>query len=216
MGREAKHTTITIDGRAHAGDALLETDEVFVRVEGEAKRRKLPLRALTKLAARGTSLAFEHAGTRYEIEVGDAARWVEKIRSPKALLDKLGIANGSRVHVAGLDDDASFGALLTKAEVVRAPLDGDASVVVLGIRARTELTCVKRARKAVGDGLSLWIAYPKGKKELSEHHVRATAIAEGLVDVLVVRFSDERSALKLVVRKRERKPAPKPKAKAKA
>lgn len=206
MGRQAKHTTITIDGRAHEGDALLETDEVFVRVEGEPKRRKLPLRALKKVLGRGTTLAFEHEGARYELEVGDGAAWASKITSPPSLLDKLGIQKGSRVHVSGLDDEAAFGALLKAHRVVPVPLGKEASVVVLGITTRAELSCVKRARRAVGDGLALWIAYPKGKKELSEDHVRAAAIAEGLVDVLVARFSDARSALKLVVRKSERAP----------
>ncbi len=209
MGREAKHTTITIDGEAHDGDALLETDEVFVRIEGEAKRRKLPLRALTKVVGKGASLSFAHEGHRYRIEVDDAARWADKITSPPSLLDKLGIVLGSRAHVAGLDDDASFAKLLSAAKITQVPLGKNASVVVRGITSPGELTIVSKARRVVGDELALWIVYPKGKKELSEDHVRAAAIAEGLVDIKVARFSETRSALKLVVRKSERAPAKK-------
>lgn len=204
MGREAKHTTIAIDGRAHAGDALLETDELFVRIEGEPKRRKLRLAALKKVSGVGTSLTFHHEGARYAIEVREAARWAEKITSPPSLLDKLGIARGASVHVAGLDDEADFERALANAKVERVPLDLKASVLVIGITTRAELSIVKRARRAVGDGLALWIVYPKGQKALTEDHVRAAAIAEGLVDVKVARFSERRSALKLVVRKSER------------
>ncbi len=200
MGREAKHTTIAIDGHTHDGDALLETDELFLRVAGEPKRRKLPIAALKNVRGVGTSLSFDHAGHRYAIEVAGAARWAERIAKPPSLLDKLGIA----VHVAGLDDDEDFGKALATAKVTRVPLGKKASVVVIGIASRDALAIVKKARKAVGDGLALWIAYPKGLKVLSEDHVRAAAIEAGLVDVKVARFSAERSALKLVVRKSER------------
>ena len=204
MGREAKKTTITIDGEAYEGDALLETNEVLLRIEGEPKRRKLAITKLKKVVGRGTSLTFEHEKIRYAIEVVDGARWAEKIVSPPSLLTKLGIAKGSAVHIAGLDDDASFTRELDAAKVERVALGKKASVVVHGITARTQLSCIAAARRAVGDGLSLWIAYPRGRKELSEDHVRAAAIEAGLVDVKVARFSDERSALKLVVRKSER------------
>ena len=204
MGREAKHTTIAIDGHTHVGDALLESGELFVRVEGEPKRRKLPIAALKKVHGVGTTLSFDHAGHRYAIEVAGAARWAERIAKPPSLLDKLGIAAGSSVHVAGLDDDDDFGEALAAAKVVRVPLGKKASVVVVGITSRDELAIVKKARAAVGDALVLWIAYPKGLKALSEDHVRSAAIEAGLVDVKVARFSAERSALKLVVRKSER------------
>jgi len=204
MGREAKHTTIAIDGQTHDGDALLETDDLFVRIEGEPKRRKLPIAALKKVRGIGTTLSFDHAGHRYAIEVAGAARWAERIAKPPSLLDKLGITAGSAVHVTGLDDDEDFGKALAAAKIVRVPLGKKASVVVVGIASRDALSIVKKARKAVGDGLALWIAYPKGLKVLSEDHVRGAAIEAGLVDVKVARFSVARSALKLVVRKSER------------
>ncbi|HTJ81049.1 MAG TPA: hypothetical protein VL400_04975 [Polyangiaceae bacterium] len=204
MGKEAKRTTLEIDGEAHDGDALLETDELFVRVDGEPKRRKLALRDLAKLRARGTRLSFEHDGHRYAIEVGDAASWVAKIASPPSLLDKLGIARGASVHVAGIDD-AAFTRDLAAARTKRVPLGPAASVVVLGATTKAHLAAVAKARRAVGDTIALWIAYPKGKKEFGEAHVRSAGIAAGLVDVKVARFSSTHSALKLVVRKSERK-----------
>ena len=106
--------------------------------------------------------------------------------------------------MSGLDDDVAFQTLLKASSIELVPLGPGANVVVIAITTRGELAVLKRVRRAVGDELALWIVYPKGKKELSEDHVRAAAIAVGLVDVKVARFSDERSALKLVVRKSER------------
>jgi hypothetical protein len=203
MGREAKHTVITIDGRAHDGDALLETDEVLLRIDGEPKRRKLPIAKLTKVRGEGETIAFEHDGRRYAIEVKDGAAWAKRITSPPSLLDKLGITTGASVHADV--DDAAFARALRAAKVHQVPLGREARVVVRGITKRTELSAIAKARRAVGDGLALWIVYPRGREALTEDHVRAAAIEAGLVDVKVARFSETCSALKLVVRKSERK-----------
>lgn len=204
MGNEVERTTITIEGREHAGSALLETDELLLRIAGEPKRRRVPIASMNDVSALGDRLRFQHEGQRFEVVVPSATRWAARITSPPTLLDKLGIVRGSSVHVRGLDDDDAFVRALDDAAVTRAPLGKKAAVVVVGITTRDELAIVKKARASVGDALVLWIAYPKGKKELSEDHVRATAIAEGLVDVKVARFSALHSALKLVVRKSER------------
>ncbi len=204
MGKEVSRTTVTIDGVDHAGDALLETDELFLRVEGEPKRRRLRLPELTKVRATKGALAFEHGGHRYAIAVAGAAKWAEKILSPPTLLDKLGIARGASIHVDGVEDEPAFEAALAEVEVVRVPLGPKASVVVRGMTTKKDLASLAKARRAVGDGLVLWAVYPKGQKDFGESDVRAAAIAEGLVDVKVARFSDVRSALKLVVRKSER------------
>jgi hypothetical protein len=201
MGREAKHTVITIDGHAHEGDALLETDDVLLRIEGEPKRRKMPIAALKKVRGEGATLAFDHGGHRYAIEVKDGAAWAKRITSPPSLLDKLGIKNGTKVHA---DVDDAFARTLRAAKVTEVPLGKDAAVVVRAITNRSELSVITKARRAVGDALSLWIVYPRGKQELTEDHVRAAAIEGGLVDVKVARFSETHSALKLVVRKSER------------
>jgi len=204
MGRQAKQTTITIDGRDHTGDALLETDELLLRVAGEPKRRRCKLALLENVVGEGATLSFTHTGTRVAIQVNDAARWAARIRSPPSLLDKLRLGASSHAHIAGLEDDETFQELLKAGEIVRVPLGPEARVVVVGITTREQLSIVKRARDAVGDALALWSVYPKGQKELSEDHVRRAARAEGMVDVLVVRFSEKRSGLLLVVRKSER------------
>lgn len=207
MGKEVARTTVTIDGVDHAGDALLETDELFLRIDGEAKRRRLRLAELSKVRAAKSALVFEHGGHRYAVEVAGADAWAKKILSPPSLLDKLGIARGASVHVAAVTDE-SFDALLAKADVTRVPLGPKASVVVRGMTAAKDLAFLAQARRAVGDGLALWAVYPKGQKGFGENDVRAAAIAESLVDVKVARFSERCSALKLVVRKSERGAAP--------
>jgi hypothetical protein len=52
---------------------------------------------------------------------------------------------------------------------------------------------------------AIWAVWRKARKELTENHVREAALAAGLVDVKVARFSETHSALKLVVPKARRR-----------
>ena len=56
----------------------------------------------------------------------------------------------------------------------------------------------------IGGAGALWAVWAKGRKELNENHVRDAALAAGVVDVKVARFSPTHSALKLVVPKAKR------------
>jgi hypothetical protein len=51
---------------------------------------------------------------------------------------------------------------------------------------------------------AIWAIYPKGRRDLSEDTVRKAARAMGLVDIKVVRVSEELSGLKLVIPRLER------------
>ena len=200
MGYEEKKVRIAIDGDEVVGDALLETDEILLRIPGEPKRRKLPLTSLRSLRSDDGVLSFGSAGSTFALSLGaKAQRWLARVTTPPSLLDKLGIRAGSRVHVSGLEDEAAFASELAARGVVRVPLDRTAAIVVLGLTKQAELKRLTAARKKLADTAALWAVWPKGKKELTEDHVRSAALACGLVDVKVARFSDVRSALKLVV-----------------
>ena len=45
----------------------------------------------------------------------------------------------------------------------------------------------------------IWAVWPKGRKKLREDDVRGYALAQGLVDVKVVSFSETLSGLKLMI-----------------
>ena len=76
---------------------------------------------------------------------------------------------------------------------------------MLGLRTSADLKLLVSTKKKMRDTAALWVAWPKGKKELTEDHIRSAALACGLVDVKVARFSDVRSALKLVVPLKDRR-----------
>lgn len=209
MGAEIDRTRLTIDGRATHAKVLLEERELFLSVEGEPRRRRLPITALSALDASGDVLRFEADGVRYAITLRAPERWLEKIRSPRTILDKLGITAGARVEVIGLGDERELEDALTRAGVERT----DAATLVLAeIATPGDLARIARLRARVGDALVLWCAWRKGARP-NEDDVRAAAIAAGLVDVKVARLSEARAALKLVVRKSERDEKKKPAAK---
>src|SRR5579862_9109780 len=77
---------------------LLETDEIIVR-------GRIPLSSITSVKAEGGRLTLRTAAGDVAIDLGKAAEsWAEKIRSPKSLIDKLGVAHDAVVSVIGVDD----------------------------------------------------------------------------------------------------------------
>jgi hypothetical protein len=205
MGYEEKKVRIAIDGKAAVGDALLETDEILLRLPGEPKRRKVRLGSVKALRVEAGVLSFTSEKTAYALTLGPRAeRWRGRIEAPPSLLDKLGIHAGTKIHVAGVEEEPAFDRELTERGVERAPLGKGVSVIVLGMTKEPELKALPALRKKVADTAAIWVVWPKGKKELTEDHVRAAALACGLVDVKVARFSETRSALKLVVPRKDR------------
>jgi hypothetical protein len=123
----------------------------------------------------------------------------ERDYSHRALLDKLGVREGMRVAVIGVDD-ADFERDLQQRDVAR--VDGDADVALLGVSRREELAdAVADAWSRVAPGGALWIVYPKGVRVVTEHDVRGAGLAAGLVDVKVVRFSATHTGFRFVVRR---------------
>src|SRR5262245_15063744 len=97
----------TFPGRVH-----LNTDRVEIRGD---TRLDIPFASVRSVEARAKgALAIEHAGGSAVLEFGDRAvaeKWAVRIRSPKSLIDKLGVKPESRVVVLGVED-AEFSAQL--------------------------------------------------------------------------------------------------------
>ena len=120
--------------------------------------------------------------------------------STKSLVEKLGVKPGLKAAVLGGFDPGFH------RDVARALGTKPLSRAVKGC----DLVCVRLARAgdearlarlvpAIAPAGAVWAVYVKGRRDLSEDTVRAAAIRAGLVDVKVVRFSDQLSALKLVI-----------------
>jgi hypothetical protein len=120
--------------------------------------------------------------------------------SPKPRLDKLGIRPGMRVVLLAVTESAFEQELAARdAEVTRGRVRSGANAVFLEIARHADLSRLSRLRESIDPAGAIWALWRKGRRELSENHVRDAALAAGLVDVKVVAFSETLSALKLVI-----------------
>src|SRR5262245_38996013 len=104
MGREAT-CTARMGRDSGEGKALLETDEV--RFRGDFRAR-VPLREISRVEAKRGVLTLAWPGGTLSLELGEAAeKWAEAIRSPKSVVEKLGIKPGLKIAVLG-GFDAGF------------------------------------------------------------------------------------------------------------
>ena len=187
------------------GKALLETDDVIFR---GPFRARVPLREITSVVAKAGALTLAWPGGRLELQLGSPAaeKWAESIRHPKSVLEKLGVKPGLRVARLGRFD-GEFTADLTRAlgakPATRAGKGCD--LIFLALARPGEESRLEPLVPAIAPNGAIWVIYPKGRRDLSEETVRTTAIASGLVDVKVVRFSETHGALKLVIPIRARR-----------
>jgi hypothetical protein len=125
--------------------------------------------------------------------------------STRPLLDKLGVKPGFRVAVLGLDDPGFVRLLGTRTPDVyvgRRRVGLDQMFVRFG--RREELTRLRTHKAFIEKDGAVWALWPKGSKAINENDVRDAALGAGLVDVKVVSFSPELSALKLIYRLKDR------------
>ncbi|MCU1349969.1 MAG: hypothetical protein JWO56_2999 [Acidobacteria bacterium] len=197
MGNEATGRLV-FDGVPAEVTMLLETEELIVRGE---LRIKIPFSELQGAAAEGELLRLRWNDHDIDLPVGaQAAKWLEKIRHPKSVLDKLGIKAGQRVSIAGAIRDEAF---LTDLE----QCSGDVSrrirkasdVLFFAANARKDLGKLEKLKDSIKPNGAIWVIRPKGTPAISDTDVIAAGRAAGLVDVKVVRFSATHSAEKLVV-----------------
>lgn len=122
------------------------------------------------------------------------------VRYPRSRVEKLGVKAGDRIGIVAFQD-ASFERELDGrgATPVKGRLGAGLPMVLCAFRDTDELERLRELKGAIADNGCVWALWPKGKKELREDHIRAAAIAAGLVDVKVMAFSDVLSGLKLVI-----------------
>jgi hypothetical protein len=197
MGREA-----TCEGRAGGktsrGLARLEEKELLFQ---GGFRLKIPFAEMKKVEAKGGWLRLTHGGGTAELNLGaEAEKWAERILKPKGRLEKLGVKDGQRLSVLGLDDQKDFQAELSARGLdVSGRLRKDTDIVVVRMSAQRDLQRLSALRHSIRKEGSVWVVWPKGRKELREDDVRREAVAAGLVDVKVMSFSDALSGLKLMI-----------------
>ncbi len=202
MGNEAP-CTLQYAGKTFSGKAFLESSEIIFRGD---LRLKIAIQDITAVELKEGELRVR---TKEELAVFDlgpfAAKWCEKIRNPKSLLDKLGVKPAQSVSLIGsfpgefLSDLKKRGAQVTKGKIAK-----DAPWIFLMANEKRELQDLSSLAESVEGGTALWLVYPKGKKAITEALVRTAGLKAGLVDIKVASFSVTHTALKFVVPKSKR------------
>lgn len=202
MGSE-ETVAVTHLGEKRKAPVLLETEEVIIRGE---PRIRINFRDIKSVVATDGLLTITHATGETSLKLGPkAAKWAEKIKSPRSRLDKLGVKAGMRVAVVGTLEPLFMSEL--KARVGKL-LDADAGnldllfVAIDDSASLKRLTVLKRALAPAG---ALWTVRLKGGQGVSESDAMAAGKAAGLVDVKVVRFSETHTAEKYVIPVKSRK-----------
>jgi len=197
MGQEAE-VRACIGERIERGKALLETEYLLFRGD---TRLKIFFKDIEKLAARDGWLQVKHSGGTARFELGPyAEKWEEKIRSPRSLLDKLGVKPDSCVAVIGVTDEAFVAQLRERiGKTPREKKPRDCDFVFYGADKKADLARLKALAKLLKKNGAVWVVYPKGQKEITENDVLAAGKPAGLGDVKVCSFSPTHTALKFVI-----------------
>lgn len=161
MGLEARcHGSGTAG--SGAGTLLLETDELIFR--GPARVR-IPRAAITRAVAVDGSLTVGYRGGTMRFELGSqAAKWAERIRSPKSRLDKMGIRAGDLVSVVGIDDEGfqvelrASGARVSRGRVLKG-----SAAIVFGVDAMVDLDRLPDLRAKLLPAGGIWVVHRKGR-----------------------------------------------------
>jgi hypothetical protein len=184
--------------RTGTGKALLETDELIFRGDF---RLAIPLKGIQSLEAADGWLRIQWAEGQAAFQLGArAAKWADKIRNPRSLIDKLDVKAGLRVSLCGVRESGFHDQLKTRTSDIsegRAARDSD--LIFLGIEAPEDLKRFKSLEKSLKRNGGVWAVYPKGRKDMTENDVRRAGLEAGLVDIKVARFSDTHTALKFVI-----------------
>jgi hypothetical protein len=196
MGDEAR-CSARHRNQISAGKAFLETDEL--RFRGDF-RLVIPLRDIRAVSVVNGALNVKFGDESATFELGKAAeRWAEKIRTPRTLLDKLGVKADSRVSVVDVDD-SSFRALLRErgTDATEGPARSS-DLIVFQANAPEDLDRLSKLAESLKPNGGIWVVAPKGGREPREAQVLDAGKRAGLVDVKVARFSDTHTAHKFVI-----------------
>jgi hypothetical protein len=196
MGNEAL-CRVDYAGQTAEAKVLLETDEVIVR---GAMKLKIPFAEMERVAADGDALVFRWKGADARMAVGpQAAKWAEKIRNPRSVLDKIGVRTGQRVSIVGDIGDELAEQIEVRSGDVSRRVRKASDVIFFGTARREELPKLAVLKASLTPAGAIWVIRPKGTKAIADGDVIAAARTAGLVDVKVVRVSEALSGEKLVI-----------------
>jgi hypothetical protein len=200
--------TLTIDGRAFRGTAVLEQKELVFRGD---LRLVVPLTAISDAHADGDRLVVVFGGRVLILELGaQAEKWARRITSPPSRVDKLGVKAGMRIALVGMDDEALVDDIGAKGAVLetRARSKG-LNMIFFAAHAPGDLARLAAIAGRLEPAGAIWLIRAKGRgAPITERESMAAGKQAGLVDVKVVSYSDTHSAEKYVIPVARRRAAP--------
>lgn len=202
MGNEA-FCRIEVDGVEASVKALLETEELIVRGD---LRMRMPFDELQDVRSNDGMLYVRWQAKHVTLELGPSAdRWANKILHPKSVIDKLGIKPAQKISiVGGAVDDELLHDLQQRSGDLSRELRRDSDAIFLLAEGPADLLHLEKLKSSIKSAGSVWIVRTKGVGELTAADVMSAGRAAGLVDVKVVRLSENRSAEKFVIPVRDR------------
>ena len=186
------------NGAVSTGKAYLETEKLIFR--GDV-RVTVPLKSITSISSDAKNLKITFPEGTLILELGShAAKWETRIRSPKSLLDKIGVKPESKVSVIGVDDPAFLSDLKARApQVSTGRLVKSCDHLFFRAEDTRALLRLESLKACIKKDGAIWVIFPKGKQHIREIDVIHAAKQAGLVDNKVVAFSATHTTLKLVI-----------------
>ncbi|HEY3208667.1 MAG TPA: hypothetical protein VGL18_02575 [Actinomycetota bacterium] len=124
----------------------------------------------------------------------------EKDFSHRSLIEKLGVKQGHRVSLLGVNHQGFVAELRTAgAELSVGRRRKQSDHIFLAVESMADLTKIGGLEPSMARNGAAWVVFPKGRKDLREADVIRAGVAAGLVDNKVVRFSDTHTALRFVI-----------------
>lgn len=209
MGAEAR-CQLEVDGASHHGKAQLETDELIFRADARGTQRgfrlAIPLASIRNVIESDGSLRVRFSGGDATFQLGpQAAKWAERIRSPKSLVDKLDVKPEHTVSVVAIDNADFLESLRARAARVSAGrIAPRSNVIFLGAENVAALSRLSKAAEMVARDGAIWVVHPKGSGGLRDTEIFVEAKRLGLTYTKVARFSQTHTAEKLVIPKAKR------------
>lgn len=204
MGQEAE-CRLTVGGKSGVGKAHLDSDVLLF--SGELKL-KIPFGQIREIGAERGELRLKFANgangkataETAVFELGPlAAKWAEKIRNPKSVIDKLGVKPEHKVSLWKLTDPALRADLAARCTDLSDKLRKDSDVIFAYIEDGETLAELSRLETYIKPNGMIWVIWPKGRKGFNGDHVFAAAKDQSLSGIKVCSVSEALSAVKVVI-----------------
>ena len=208
MGQELK-TTLRFDGCILEGAALLEGDSIIFRGGPGNPGVTLTVKfsEIFKIEANAGWLDLQTGRGLLLFELGPKAEvWAEKIKNPKALVEKLGVDATKKVCVVGkLDADLRADLDASGAQIAKTARGKDFDVVFLAASSKKELEKLPSLREMIKEDGGIWIVYAKASPALTEREVLTAGRTLQLTDNKQVKVSETLTSVRFVIPVAQRK-----------